>query len=132
MSEGNSSEPSEKKKSESSSENWKSRAQKPKVDNRFKTEDVTNTKGLTFEDFALSADLQLALYELGYENHLQSRKKLFQWLFLAGISLPEPRTELARQELIPYPLWKKSILRKMKFKLSSWYQQENWPCRPVW
>jgi ATP-dependent RNA helicase DDX6/DHH1 len=68
MSEGNSSEPSEKKKSESSSENWKSRAQKPKVDNRFKTEDVTNTKGLTFEDFALSADLQLALYELGYEK----------------------------------------------------------------
>ena len=31
----------------------------PNVDKRVKTEDVTNTKGLTFKDFNLSQELQL-------------------------------------------------------------------------
>ena len=37
-------------------------------DTRVKTEDVTKTKGLSFEDFGLSSDLQLAIYEMGYEK----------------------------------------------------------------
>lgn len=40
----------------------------PKKDTRFKTEDVTATKGLTFADFGLSKELQLGIYEKGYEN----------------------------------------------------------------
>lgn len=40
----------------------------PKRDNRIKTSDVTNTKGLTFADFGLSKELQLGIYEKGYEN----------------------------------------------------------------
>ena len=39
----------------------------PKRDTRIKTEDVTATKGLTFADFGLSQDLQLGIYEKGYE-----------------------------------------------------------------
>jgi ATP-dependent RNA helicase DDX6/DHH1 len=40
----------------------------PKRDNRIKTSDVTNTKGMTFADFGLSKELQLGIYEKGYEN----------------------------------------------------------------
>jgi ATP-dependent RNA helicase DDX6/DHH1 len=39
----------------------------PPKDTRFKTEDVTNTKGLKFADFALSKEVQLGIYEMGYE-----------------------------------------------------------------
>jgi ATP-dependent RNA helicase DDX6/DHH1 len=37
-------------------------------DTRVKTEDVTNTKGMTFEDFGLDENLNLAIYEMGYEK----------------------------------------------------------------
>ena len=40
----------------------------PKRDTRVKTDDVTKTKGLTFADFGLSKELQLGIYEKGYEN----------------------------------------------------------------
>lgn len=40
----------------------------PKKDTRFKTEDVTSTKGLTFVDFGLSSEVQLGIYEMGFEN----------------------------------------------------------------
>jgi ATP-dependent RNA helicase DDX6/DHH1 len=40
----------------------------PKKDMRIKTSDVTATKGLTFADFGLSKELQLGIYEKGYEN----------------------------------------------------------------
>jgi ATP-dependent RNA helicase DDX6/DHH1 len=40
----------------------------PKKDTRFKTADVTATKGLTFADFGLSKELQLGIYEKGYES----------------------------------------------------------------
>ncbi len=37
-------------------------------DTRVKTEDVTKTKGLTFDDFNLPTDLQLAIYDMGFES----------------------------------------------------------------
>lgn len=40
----------------------------PKKDTRYKTEDVTNTKGMSFADFGLGKELQLGIYEKGYEN----------------------------------------------------------------
>jgi len=40
----------------------------PLADTRIKTEDVTATKGLSFADFGLSQDLQLGIYEIGYEK----------------------------------------------------------------
>jgi len=40
----------------------------PKIDTRIKTEDVTATKGLTWADFGLCKELQLGIYEKGYEN----------------------------------------------------------------
>jgi ATP-dependent RNA helicase DDX6/DHH1 len=40
----------------------------PKKDTRIKTDDVMGTKGLTFNDFGLSKDVQLGIYEQGYEN----------------------------------------------------------------
>ena len=39
----------------------------PNKDMRFKTEDVTATKGLTFADFGLSKEVQLGIYEKGFE-----------------------------------------------------------------
>lgn len=40
----------------------------PNVDTRIKTEDVTATKGYAFSDFDLSKDVQLGIYEMGFEN----------------------------------------------------------------
>ena len=45
-----------------------SKVKAPKKDTRIQTEDVTHTKGLNFADFNLSHDVQLGLYELGYER----------------------------------------------------------------
>lgn len=39
----------------------------PKIDNRIKTEDVQSKKGLTFKDFKLCRELELGIYEMGYE-----------------------------------------------------------------
>ena len=39
------------------------RTQKNEKDTRVKTEDVTKTKGMTFEDFDLPNDLQLVSWE---------------------------------------------------------------------
>ena len=43
-------------------------AKAPPKDTRVKTEDVTNTKGMTFKDFGVSKELQLGIYEMGFEN----------------------------------------------------------------
>jgi ATP-dependent RNA helicase DDX6/DHH1 len=43
-------------------------AKQPAKDTRFKTSDVTNTKGLKFSEFGLSEKLQLGIYEMGFEN----------------------------------------------------------------
>lgn len=40
------------------------RTQKNEKDSRIKTEDVTKTRGMTFEDFDLPSDLQLVSYIL--------------------------------------------------------------------
>lgn len=40
----------------------------PKKDTRVKTDDVTGTKGLNFADFGLSKEVQLGIYEKGYEK----------------------------------------------------------------
>lgn len=40
----------------------------PPKDNRIQTEDVTNTKGLEFEDFHLKRDLLMGIYEAGFEK----------------------------------------------------------------
>lgn len=39
----------------------------PKKDTRVTTEDVKGKKGLSFTDFGLSQDVQLGIYEKGYE-----------------------------------------------------------------
>jgi ATP-dependent RNA helicase DDX6/DHH1 len=40
----------------------------PKKDTRVKTDDVIGTKGLNFSDFGLSKEVQLGIYEKGYEK----------------------------------------------------------------
>jgi len=40
----------------------------PKQDTRYKTEDVMDTIGLSFMDFNLSKDVNLGIYEMGYDH----------------------------------------------------------------
>ncbi|KAH8903369.1 ATP-dependent RNA helicase dhh-1 [Coniochaeta sp. PMI_546] len=51
-----------------SSDDWKKDLKLPRKDNRQQTEDVTNTKGLEFEDFGLSRDLLMGIFEAGFEK----------------------------------------------------------------
>lgn len=49
-------------------DDWKSQIVKPAPDQRFKTEDVTNTKGNDFEDYFLKRELLMGIFEKGYEK----------------------------------------------------------------
>lgn len=40
----------------------------PSKDNRYKTEDVTDTKGREFEDFFLKRELLMGIFEKGFER----------------------------------------------------------------
>lgn len=47
---------------------WKSQLKLPKKDTRFKTSDVTDTKGNEFEDFCLKRELLMGIFEKGWEK----------------------------------------------------------------
>ncbi|KAK0735999.1 P-loop containing nucleoside triphosphate hydrolase protein [Apiosordaria backusii] len=47
---------------------WKKNLNIPAKDNRQQTEDVTNTKGLDFEDFGLKRSLLMGIFEAGFEK----------------------------------------------------------------
>ena len=48
--------------------NWKNSLTAPAKDGRFKTEDVTKTKGNEFEDFFLKRELLMGIFEKGFER----------------------------------------------------------------
>ncbi|KAK4676260.1 DExD/H-box ATP-dependent RNA helicase dhh1 [Podospora pseudoanserina] len=47
---------------------WKKNLKIPTKDNRQQTEDVTNTKGMEFEDFGLKRSLLMGIFEAGFEK----------------------------------------------------------------
>ncbi|XP_022975246.1 DEAD-box ATP-dependent RNA helicase 8-like [Cucurbita maxima] len=51
-----------------SSQDWKARLKIPPPDTRYKTEDVTATKGNEFEDYFLKRELLMGIYEKGFER----------------------------------------------------------------
>uniref|UniRef100_A0A166JBG7 RNA helicase n=1 Tax=Daucus carota subsp. sativus TaxID=79200 RepID=A0A166JBG7_DAUCS len=51
-----------------SSQDWKAQVKKPPPDNRYKTEDVTATKGNEFEDYFLKRELLMGIYEKGFDK----------------------------------------------------------------
>nr|DAD18862.1 TPA_asm: hypothetical protein HUJ06_020325 [Nelumbo nucifera] len=53
---------------DSSSQDWKARLKIPPRDTRYKTEDVTATKGNEFEDYFLKRELLMGIYEKGFER----------------------------------------------------------------
>lgn len=54
--------------SATSSEDWKASLNLPAKDRRIKTADVTNTKGIEFEDFCLKRGLLMGIFEKGWEK----------------------------------------------------------------
>ncbi|XP_027334500.1 DEAD-box ATP-dependent RNA helicase 8 isoform X2 [Abrus precatorius] len=51
-----------------SSQDWKARLKIPPPDTRYRTEDVTATKGNEFEDYFLKRELLMGIYEKGFER----------------------------------------------------------------
>ncbi|KAL7675469.1 hypothetical protein ACOME3_001735 [Neoechinorhynchus agilis] len=51
-----------------SSDDWKSTIKRPPVDRRIKTTDVTRTHGHSFEDYCLSRELLMGVFEKGWER----------------------------------------------------------------
>jgi hypothetical protein len=88
--------------------------QQPNVNKQQKTEDVTNTKGMSFSDFGLGQELQLvslliapahckcanqlnrASTKWASSSHHPSRRKLSRKFWLAETSLRKPKTEPAK------------------------------------
>ncbi|KAL9234460.1 hypothetical protein vseg_009331 [Gypsophila vaccaria] len=50
------------------SQDWKAKLKLPPQDTRYKTEDVTATKGNEFEDYFLKRELLMGIYEKGFES----------------------------------------------------------------
>lgn len=72
-------------------DNWREKLQLPAPDSRRQTEDVTLTKGNTFEDYYLSRELLMGIFEKGFEK-------------------PSP----IQEEAIPFALAGKDILARAK------------------
>ncbi|KAL6557202.1 Envelope glycoprotein gp160 [Orobanche minor] len=53
---------------DSSSQDWKTQLKLPPQDTRYRTEDVTATKGNEFEDYFLKRELLMGIYEKGFER----------------------------------------------------------------
>ncbi|CAI9274390.1 unnamed protein product [Lactuca saligna] len=53
---------------DSSSQEWKAQLNIPAADTRYRTEDVTATKGNEFEDYFLKRELLMGIYEKGFER----------------------------------------------------------------
>ncbi|KAK3271854.1 hypothetical protein CYMTET_19822 [Cymbomonas tetramitiformis] len=51
-----------------SGDNWKAQLVVPPKDERYRTEDVTATKGNEFEDYFLKRELLMGIYEKGFER----------------------------------------------------------------
>nr|GEW07620.1 DEAD-box ATP-dependent RNA helicase 8 [Tanacetum cinerariifolium] len=51
-----------------SSQDWKAQLRLPPADTRYRTEDVTATKGNEFEDYFLKRELLMGIYEKGFEK----------------------------------------------------------------
>ncbi|WVZ86527.1 hypothetical protein U9M48_033289 [Paspalum notatum var. saurae] len=51
-----------------SSQDWKAQLKLPPPDTRYRTEDVTATKGNEFEDYFLKRELLMGIYEKGFER----------------------------------------------------------------
>ena len=49
-------------------ENWKQNLNLPVKDTRYKTEDVTRTRGTEFEDYLLKRELLMGIFEAGFER----------------------------------------------------------------
>lgn len=49
-------------------DNWKARIKVPERDTRYRTEDVTSTKGNDFEEFGLKRTLLMGIFEANYEK----------------------------------------------------------------
>ena len=78
-------------KADVDSEDWKAQIRRPPPDQRYKTEDVTATKGNEFEDYFLKRELLMGIFEMGYEK-------------------PSP----IQEESLPVALTGKSILARAK------------------
>ncbi|GKD48910.1 DEAD-box ATP-dependent RNA helicase 8-like protein, partial [Tanacetum coccineum] len=50
------------------SQDWKAQLRLPPADTRYRTEDVTATKGNEFEDYFLKRELLMGIYEKGFEK----------------------------------------------------------------
>lgn len=49
-------------------DDWRARVRAPPKDTRYKTTDVTATKGNEFEDYYLKRELLMGIYEMGFEK----------------------------------------------------------------
>ncbi|KAI7736205.1 hypothetical protein M8C21_024118, partial [Ambrosia artemisiifolia] len=101
------------------SQDWKSELRLPPADTRYKTEDVTATKGNEFEDYFLKRELLMGIFEkcklLGYHQIQRLRNKLINDYSVAssticGFEKPSP----IQEESIPIALTGSDILARAK------------------
>ena len=75
---------------------WKDKIQKPEPDNRPKTEDVTNRKGLEWEDFKLRKELMMGIVAKGFDFPSPVQEEVIPNILESRVSITK-REERARE-----------------------------------
>ena len=53
---------------EAATEDWRQQLSRPPRDDRIKTSDVTDTRGMEFENYSLKRELLMGIFEMGFER----------------------------------------------------------------
>ena len=54
--------------SEEGAQDWRDQIPRPPRDDRIKTSDVTDTRGMEFENYSLKRELLMGIFEMGFER----------------------------------------------------------------
>ncbi|KAE8699739.1 DEAD-box ATP-dependent RNA helicase 6 [Hibiscus syriacus] len=111
---------------DSSSQDWKARLTLPPADTRYKTEDVTATKGNEFEDYFLKRELLMGIYEKGFERPSPIQEESIPIALTGSDILARAKNGTGKTAAFAFLPWKKLTKITMLFKLSYLFQQESW------
>ena len=91
---------------------WKESLALPPKDERYRTEDVTATKGNDFEDYFLKRELLMGIYEKGFEKPSPIQEESIP-IALTGCGLPRAAPRLRqRAARVPIPWVAPPLLRR--------------------
>ncbi|KAK6137622.1 hypothetical protein DH2020_028648 [Rehmannia glutinosa] len=101
----------------STSQDWKAGLSIPPPDTRYKTEDVTATKGNEFEDYFLKRELLMGIYEKGFESPSPIQEESIPIALTGSDILARAKNGTGKTAAFCIPALEKLIQIIMSFKM---------------